>query len=390
MGGRLTQMIRLTRPWLGHEEEAAVASVLASGMLVQGARVAELEAAIAARTGRRHAIAVSNGTSALMLALQALGIGKGDRVLCPNLTWPSPAHAILDVGAEPILVEVDLREWNAGPEAMAAACEANGPIAAAIAIDQFGNPARVDEIAQALERVAGKPVPVIADAACSLGSTLHGKPCGSFGVIACTSFHPRKVITTGEGGMCLTDDDVLAGRLRELRNHGQAAPGTFARASGNHRLSEIAAAIGIEQMKRLDAIVHARQTLAARYRKAFEPLGLALQEPPEHASANVQTLGVLLPDDVHASTRARLSSANDRDRVIAALEQKGVQASALSYALHTLPQLRSLPQLANADALEGFASSLAIVARGVALPLYPQMTVSEQDEVIAAVQAVLG
>lgn len=375
-------MIRLTRPWLGPEEEGAVANVLRSGMLVQGARVADFEKAVAAQTGRAHAVAVTNGTTALMLALEALGVGPGSRVLVPNLTWPSPAHAVIDLGAAPVLVDVDLREWNAGPEEMASALMAHGPIAAAIAIDQFGNPARAHEIAAALERAAGKPVPLIVDAACSLGSTYNGAPCGSSGVIATTSFHPRKVITTGEGGMCLTDDAALAERLRELRNHGQGAPGgvvtpgKFARASGNHRMSEIGAAIGIEQMKRLTAIVTARRELAERYQHALEPQGLLLQQEPPGGATNRQTLGVLLPEPCTAA---------QRDAFIADLEAHGVQAGALSYALNALPHLSSL---SSAQATL-FPCSEAIVRRGLALPLYPGMTRADQDLVITAVSDVL-
>jgi perosamine synthetase len=375
-------MIRLTRPWLGPEEEGAVANVLRSGMLVQGARVAEFERMVAAHAGRTHAVAVTNGTSALMLALEALGVGAGARVLVPNLTWPSPAHAVVDLGATPVLVDVDLREWNAGPEEMATALITHGPIAAAIAIDQFGNPARAVEIAAALERAAGKPVPLIVDAACSLGSTYNGAPCGSFGIIATTSFHPRKVITTGEGGMCLTDDEALAERLRELRNHGQGAPGgvvtpgKFTRASGNHRMSEIGAAIGVEQMKRLDAIVRARRELTERYQRALEPLGLMLQQEPPGGATNRQTLGVLLPEPCTVA---------QRDAFIADLEPRGVQAGALSYALNALPHLASLPSAQAAL----FPCSESIVRRGLALPLYPGMTEADQDTVIAAVAEVL-
>ncbi len=376
------KMIRLTRPWLGPEEEGAVAAVLRSGMLVQGARVADFERAVCEQTGRAHGIAVTNGTSALTLALEALGIGPGARVLVPNLTWPSPAHAVIDVGATPVLVDVDLRDWNAGPEEMAAALISHGPVAAAIAIDQFGNPARAIEIAAALERAAGKPVPLIVDAACSLGSTYEGAPCGSFGVIATISFHPRKVITTGEGGMCLTDDPALAERLRELRNHGQGAPGgvvtpgKFPRASGNHRMSEIGATIGVEQMKRLDAIVRARRQLTARYQEAIEPLGLLLQQEAPGGATNRQTLGVLLPEPC---------TSVERDAFIAALETRGVQAGALSYALNALPHLSSLPSAQAAL----FPCSESIVRRGLALPLYPGMTPADQEAVIAAVASAL-
>jgi perosamine synthetase len=369
--GTLGDMIPLTRPLLGAQEEAEVAAVLRTGMLVQGARVAEFEAQVAAFTQRRHAIALTNGTSALHLALLALGVRPGDRVLCPDLTWPSPVHAVLDIGAEPVLIDVDEREWNSGPLQFAAALEARPR--AAIAIDQFGNPARVPEIAAALGSV-----PLVMDAACSLGSRLGGAACGSFGPIACTSFHPRKVITTGEGGMCLTDDDALASALRELRNHGQHAPGHFARAAGNHRMSEIGAAIGSVQMQRLPGIVSTRVALAARYHEAFAELPLQWQHSAPGAQANHQTFGIVLQD-------ARLS----REHVVEALARHGVQAGALSHAVHRLPHMTQYAAAA-ASAGRNLHVSASIAARGLALPLFPGMTDAEQQQVIDAVRTVLS
>lgn len=365
-------MIRLTRPWLGDEEREAVASVLASGMLVQGERVAAFEASVAAYVGRRHAVAVSNGTAALELALRALEVGSGDRVLCPDLTWPSPAHAILACRAEPVLVDVDAAEWNAGPEQFARALEPRPK--AAIAIDQFGNPARTAAIAAALPGVA-----LVVDAACSLGSRIDGVACGAAGVIACTSFHPRKVITTGEGGMCLTDDDELALRLRVLRNHGQSAPGVFARHAGNFRMTEFAAAIGIAQMARLDAIVAARRARAAEYDRTLSALGLATQAVAPGAQPNRQTLGVLLPE---GRTEA------DRDRVLAALGARGVEAGRLSYALHRLPHLAAQASAAQV-AGRSLVTSASIVERGFALPLHPALGADEVTRVVAALGDVL-
>lgn len=365
-------MIRLTRPVLDEAERAAVARVLASGMLVQGERVAAFEASVAAFVGRRHAVAVASGTAALELALRALGVGRGDRVLCPDLTWPSPAHAIFACGAEPVLVDVDAREWNAGPAEFEAALRSRPK--AAIVIDQFGNPARVSEIAAALPGVL-----LVVDAACSLGSRLGGAPSGAAGLVGCTSFHPRKVITTGEGGMCLTDDGALAERLRILRNHGQRAPGNFAEPAGNERMSEVAAAIGVAQMARLGAIVAARRALAAEYDRALPALGLATQASPPDAVPNRQTMGVLLP---------AVCGEADRDRVIAALAERGVEAARLSYALHRLPHLAA-PAASARDAGRALAHSASIVARGFALPLHPALTRAEQQHVVAAVADVL-
>lgn len=348
-----------------------MADVLRSGMLVQGERVGELEALLAQRCERTQAVAVSNGTAALYLALQALGVGPGDEVLCPNLTWPSPAHAIANLGADPVLVDVDLREWNVLPAALVAARTSRTK--AIVAIDQFGNPARASEIAKALP-----DLPLVIDAACSLGSDMVSGPCGSAGVVACLSFHPRKVITTGEGGMCLTNDAALADRLRLLRNHGQTTPGVFAAPSGNYRLTEMAAAMGIVQARKLGQLIAQRRALAERYIAALP--ALAFQQPPAGSASNYQTMGVLLPEERGGA---------ERDALIAKLRERGVEAGRLSYALHRLPHLKAWGDAALARG-RTFTASEAIADRGMAIPLYPGMALSDQDVVIAALRSELG
>ncbi len=360
-------MIPLCRPVLGAEETEAVCRVLQSGRLVQGAEVARFEGLVAAYTRRKHALAVSSGTSALRVALEAIGIGPGDAVLVPDLTWPSPAHAVLDLGARPVLVDVDAESWNVTAAAMQ---QARTPdTRAAIAIDQFGNPAPAEAIAAALPGIS-----VIVDAACSLGSHSGASPCGAFGVVACLSFHPRKVLTTGEGGMCLTDDPALAARITELRNHGQVSPGVFARASGNYRLSELAAAIGSVQMTRLDAMVVERAVQAERYQQAFG--GLSLQQAPLGTRSNHQTFGVLLAQGVR------------RDALVDELRRRGVEAGRLSYALHTLPQLAASAAQAVAAGRE-FPVATALADRGIALPLWPGLGAEAQQKVIEALLDVL-
>ena len=167
----------------------AIGRVLQSGMLVQGKQVETLETALAKRCKRKHGIAVSNGTSALEIALRVLEIGPGDEVLCPALSWPSPAHAVILRGATLRLVDVDRETWNTTAQAFAAA--RSSKTKAAIVIDQFGAPADHDAIAAALPDLA-----IIEDAACALGSTYRSRPCGAFGIVSCLSFHPLKVLTT--------------------------------------------------------------------------------------------------------------------------------------------------------------------------------------------------
>jgi len=353
-------LIRLAKPWIGEDERRAVAAVLESGQLVQGALVERFEQAVAALIGRRHAIAVSSGTAALQLVLKALQIGPGDEVLCPALSWPSPAHAVRIAGAKVRFVDVDQNEWNSSAEALREA--RNGNTRAAIVIDQFGNPVRAEQIREALGAL-----PIIEDAACALGSRFAGGPCGSLGKVSCLSFHPRKILTTGEGGMCLTDDDDVAEKLRVLRNHGQLR-GEFVVAAGNSRMTEIAAALGLAQLQRLDEIVARRRELATLYREALDG-EMDLQSTPAGAESNYQTFGVLLPQG------------HDRNAVREKLAERGVEAGVLSFAIH------KLGSFAGSEASLPIAEHIA--ARGVALPLYPQMRNAEVDEVVSSLQGVL-
>jgi len=359
-------MIPLTVPELGDEENAAALRVLRSGMLVQGKEVLAFEQALAGQVARAHAIAVVNGTAALELALRALGIGPGDEVVCPALTWPSPAHAVRVLGALPVLADVDLAEWNMTPATLAPAL---GPrTRAVIAIEQFGKPARH----AALSAACGA-VPLIVDAACSLGSSYLGAPCGAHGVIACTSFHPRKVITTGEGGACLTDDPGLAEQLRALRNHGQAEPGRFVCASGNYRMTELAGAIGSAQLPKLRAICDGRRAHAQRIMDALP--GLTFQVPPPGGVDNRQTLGVLVGTPGGGS--------GERERVMAGLIARGVAAGRLSFALQTLPQFADEARAAE-RAGRSLDSARDIAERGLCVPLFPSMSDAQVATVIAA------
>ena len=226
-------------------------------------------------------------------------------MLCPALSWPSPAHAIRVAGAKVRFVDVDQDEWNSTGRGLPRSAERSDT--AAIVIDQFGNPARAQEIREALGLL-----PIIEDAACAFGSRFASGPCGSLGVVSCLSFHPRKILTTGEGGMCLTDDDDIADKLRTLRNHGQLG-GQFVVAAGNSRMTEIAAALGLAQLQRLDDIFARRRAIAALYRRrSMAPWTF---KPPRPArSPNYQTFGALLPQGYA------------RDAVRDKLRERGVEA----------------------------------------------------------------
>lgn len=353
--------IRLAQPALDERESSAIASVLASGMLVQGALVDRFERAVAERCGRAHAVAVTNGTAALELALECLE-ARGREVMVPALTWPSPAHAALRSGAELSLADVGA-DWNLGPASAAAARSERTAIA--VVIDQFGMPADVAGVSAALPGVT-----IVEDAACAIGSARSGRPCGSFGTISTLSFHPRKVLTTGEGGMLLTDEPAIASRARMLRNHGQRAPGDFVTAGPNLRLTEMQAAMGLVQLEKLDEIVARRAAIGARYREALSRLAVTLQEVPADVVWNHQTFGVALHE--HAP-----------DLVLLAMRAAGIECGRLSYSLGALPSTRS----ARRGSL-GHTEQLA--ATGIALPLHTKMTDADVEAVVAGLARALS
>ena len=335
--------IRLARPSLGDDEEAAALRVLRSGWLTQGPEVAAFEEELAAACGRRWAVAVSSGTAALHLSLWALGVGRGDRVRVPAFTFPATAAAVRLVGAEVELVDVNPATW-----CMRLPAKLEGR-ARSLAVHQFGFPAPVQ---------GGD----VSDAACAIGV-----PGAMRGACACLSFHPRKVLTTGEGGAIVGDDDGLRDRLRALRSHG-LLDGDIIEPALNYRLGDVAAAIGRVQLRRLPELLAERRALADRYRAGLAGWGLALQaDTPSRAW---QTFAVLLPEDA------------DRAAVRARLLERGIETQVASYGLHRLAAWRAdRARFPVADELHD---------RGLALPLWNGLPEADVDRVIEALLAALA
>ena len=271
--------IPITKPSIGEEEEQAVLQVLRSGWIVQGPGVEEFERTVAAYVGARHAVATSSCTTALHLALLLYGIGPGDEVIVPSFTFIATANAVLYTGATPIFVDIDPRTYNIDPDAIEAAITPRTK--AIMPVHQIGLAAEMERI-NALARRHG--LGVIEDAAPAIGATYKGKRVGSLGNPTCFSFHPRKVITTGEGGMIVTDDEDLAERARILRAHGMSLSDLARHQADrvvieayhdlgyNYRLSDLHAAIGIVQMQKLDGMLAQRRRVAERYNDAFADL----------------------------------------------------------------------------------------------------------------------
>lgn len=365
----MTETIRLARPHFDEQEEQAVARVLRSGMLVQGPEVAAFEKETLAALGAPDdtgAVAVSNGTSALELALAALDVGPGDEVIVPSVTWPSPGNAVLLRGAIAVIADVLPTTFNLDPKSVAKLLTPK--TRAIIAVDQFGMPADIAGI----RRVAGD-IPIIEDAACAIGSTIDGTSCGLQGDLGTFSFHPRKVVSTGEGGMIVSWRRELVTRLRTLRNHGQVEPGIFREAGPNERLSEMQAAIGRVQISKLQEILRLRRAVAEEIRANLD---LAWQQIPAKATVNHQTLGFVLPKPKSGTRRAA------RDALVKALREDGVEANFLSYALHRLP-----PFAAHAiNAVRELHVSEVIVDGGMALPVHTKMSAADAARVIDVVR----
>ena len=350
-----TELIRLAWPDLGAAEAEAVAEVLETGQLTMGPKVAEFERGLAERCGTDYAVALSSGTAALHLAVLALGIGPGDEVLVPAYTFPATANVVALAGAKPVLVDVDPDTMNLDTEKLLV-----GPkTRAIIAVDLFGRPARIEQLPEG--------VPVLEDAAGALGAQRRGRPCGSLGVLACLSFHPRKIVTTGEGGAVTTDDPELADAIRRMRHHGIEPLGDFeiARPGLNYRLSDILCAVGIPQLARLDQLLEARTRIAAGYAERLRDL----VDPPTADEG-----------DVHG-WQAYVIQVDGAAGVIAALREQGIEAQVGTYALHRLAAYRDQGD---------FPAASRVFDRAVALPFHTHLTESDLDRVAEALTRVVS
>ncbi|MCP4606800.1 MAG: DegT/DnrJ/EryC1/StrS family aminotransferase [Proteobacteria bacterium] len=354
--------IKLADPGIDAADKKAAMGVLDSGQLVCGPRGREFEVELEKLTRTRHAIAVSSGTTALLAAMRALGIGPYSTVVVPGFTFPAPAAAAAFLGADVRVCDVDPATFCISPDALEPYIDDD--VSLVVAVDQFGVPAPVP----ALERMlAPRNIPVLVDAACSIGSTLDGEPCGSFGTAATFSFHPRKVVTTSEGGAVLTNSGEVASRVRLVVNHG-LKDGVFDSFGLNLRLSEMGAAIGEAQLKRLKTIIEKRRALARRYKV----LPLQFQGSTPEAQVNYQTLAALLPKPLDTTDRA------DFLRV---LREQGIEANIASYCLAAVPALGKQLEIDPGSTPVAFD----LHERGVALPLHPGLSFDDVDEVVRVV-----
>ena len=327
-----TKQIPITRPSVGEEEWLALREPIMNGWLTQGAKVAEFERKFAKQHDVRHAIATTSCTTALHLALRALDIGPGDEVILPSFTWIATANAVAYCGAKPVFVDVCANTYNIDPvQVELAVTESTRAI---IAVHMFGLTADIDE----LRRVA-PDLPVIEDAACAAGATYKGCQAGSLGELGCFSFHPRKIITTGEGGMVTTHNHDLAHTINTLRNHGASIPEERRHKSAhpyllpdfdvvgfNYRMTDLQGAMGLVQLRKLQELLADRRKRAKHYHEALAGVSW-LQTPnePDGYAHSWQTY-VCLVDEARAPC--------ERNKIMERLQSRGISTRPGTHAVH--------------------------------------------------------
>ncbi|MBW3542666.1 MAG: DegT/DnrJ/EryC1/StrS family aminotransferase [Planctomycetes bacterium] len=373
--------IPIARPCLGDEEWQALREPIQSGWLTQGPQVAAFEKAFAARHGVPYALATTSCTTALHLALAGLGIGPGDEVIVPAFTWVATANVVLYCGATPVFVDVDPQTYNIDPAQVATAITPR--TRAIIAVHLFGLCADMD----ALARVAGE-IPIVEDAACAAGASYHGRSAGSLGRVGCFSFHPRKTITTGEGGMITTRDRDLAERCEQLRNHGASISEEqrhrgpqpwilpeFDLLGYNYRMTDLQGAVGLVQLGRLDVFLEQRQKLADCYR--HELAGLAWLRLP--AARQEERHG----------WQAFVCALDERTAPVSPVElmqslgERGIATRPGTHAVHTLAYYRERYGFAADD----FPAALRSARQTIALPLHNHMQDSDVAFIAHAIRS---
>lgn len=370
------RLIRLAEPDIDDADLRAVAEVLRSGWLVQGPKVAAFEEVLRQRAGTAHAVVVANGTAALHLSLLALDVGAGDTVAVATYSWPATANVIALVGARPLFIDIDPATWAMDPALLDRALAKAGNVKAVLPVHAFGAMAPMPQLLAVADRHGAA---VVEDAACAIGARLAGRAAGAWGRLGCFSFHPRKTVTTGEGGAVTTADAGLARALRILRNHGQdpdRSPPEFVAPGFNLRLTEFQAALGATQLGKLDRLLAHRREVAGWYAEALGGSGLLIQQAPEPEAHSWQAFVLLLPAEVAAR----------RGAIIASLRTHGVEAQ---IGTHHQPLTRWFQEQGAHRAGE-FPVTDDVAARALSLPMHARVTREDVSTVVGALRAVLA
>lgn len=365
-------MIKLAHPLVGLEELEEIRKVFDSGTLTQGDYVEKFEERVAQHAESSFAVATTSATTGLALVLSAHGIGRGDEVIVPAFSFPATANAVIEIGALPVFADISLPDFNLSISALGSAITPR--TRAVIVVHAFG---LVADIPAMRNYLSGRDIMLIEDAACALGSSREGVPPGGWGSPAVFSFHPRKIITTGEGGAVTTSDPTLAEKMRRLRSHGATRGSVFfdfVEPGFNFRLSEVAAAIGVVQFDRLSTLLESRMNQAILYRKLLgETNFMSFQDGSGSLFHNVQSFVVLLREEIN------------RDSVIECMRLAGVETTIGTYGLHLQAAFKS-SRIQESE----FPNASRAHYQSLSLPVGPHLTDSDIEYVVESLVRVVA
>jgi len=363
--------IPLAKPQVGDEELAEIKKVLDSGFLTEGKVAAEFEKRMTNYIGCKHAVVTTSCSTALELALRTLGIGPGDEIIAPDFTYPITASVAYLIGAEPVLVDVDPDTYCIDVSQVKKAI--TGRTKAVIPVSLFGQPLDLDELKSLQEKHGFK---IVEDAACSIGSSYKGKMTGSVADITCFSFHPRKVMTTGEGGLLTTNDDSIASKARSMKKFGIVVTpdgrGRFDYRGTNYKMSDILAAIGVVQLSKINSMIEDRRKKAQAYDK------LLAGKP--HVKSPFVLEGA---KHVYQTYCTVLKKQGIRDQVIKATRERGIETQIGTFCLHIYPLLASARRIGDCTV------SKTLFENTLALPLHYALTPEDQKRVVSTLDEVL-
>ncbi|WP_406832187.1 DegT/DnrJ/EryC1/StrS family aminotransferase [Pedococcus sp. KACC 23699] len=373
--------IPVMKPWLDDAEAKAAAEAVSSGWIAQGPRVAEFESAFAAHIGASQGVALSSCTTALQLALHLLGIGPGDEVVVPSFSFIATANCVVHVGGTPVFADVEPQDGNVSVRTVEPTL--TGRTRAVVVVDQGGVPADVEPLRRLCE---SRGIHLVEDAACAAGSQYRGAPVGASGLLAAWSFHPRKLLTTGEGGMLTTSDEQVADRARRLREHGmnisaatrhqnrQPVIESYLEVGFNFRMTDIQAAVGLVQLAKLEEMVQRRRSLAAGYQAMLADVpGLRTVQDPAWGESNFQSFWVELDHDFPLT----------RNEMLTVLAADGVSARAGIMAAHRQPAYRG-------HGHGDLSTTERLTDNTLILPLFHAMTEAEQAVVVGVIHRAAG
>ena len=317
-------MIRLIKPYISFEEvEESFKNIFASGLLTKGEYVGRFQRELADYTGASYAFLTTSATTALSMALKVYGVGVGDEVVVSDFSFPATVNVVEDLGAVPVFADVDIATFNMLPSELTK--KISSRTKAVIFVDAFGNPSGVGEIKAVCEQ---HKLPLIEDAACAIGSSENGVLCGNIADITCFSFHPRKLLTTGEGGAITTNDPAVAEKLEIKLNHGGQVDNegkwSFIDYGYNFRMNELQAAMGLVQLSKLDSITEERRVIRQCYINELERIGFQVQKIGKNVRHNVQSVVFIVPKEI------------ERDQLIRQLRTHEIETTIGTYCLSTL------------------------------------------------------